>query len=453
MKKLLYITAIFAFLWVSCDILDVNPQHSIPADAAINNRNDVIRAVNGCYDAFQAAGYYGRNYIAVGDLSADNLIWSGTTAGYNQIDNNSILSDNVVVEGIWASIYSALNRVNNVLDRVPEINDSNFSQQERDEIMSEMYFLRALAHYDLMRLFGGVPLRTRAARPTEEDLNISRSSMEDVFAQIFEDLESAAAHIPGTIVRGKASEAAVHALKARVSLHFYYFNPAQNSAFLETARNAATKAINEFNLSLESDFAYLFSGNNNTESIFEIEFNEQDRNRLAEYFLPTAISGRYEFAPDSTLVENYEPADTRLDASIAFASGAPYAIKYSDIETGTDNVYVLRLAEMYLVRAEANALLNEDASIILDDLNAVRERAELAPSTTTNPETLLLEIEEQRRLEFAFEGHRWFDLVRTGRAVDVLEGITNTNQTLFPIPLNEILANDAIGEEDQNPGY
>ncbi len=451
MKKLFYITAIFAFLWVSCDILDVDPQHSIPEDQAINNRNDVIRAVNGCYDAFQAAGYYGRNYIAVGDLSADNLIWSGTTAGYNQIDNNSILADNVIVEGIWASIYTALNRVNNVIDRLPEVDD--LEPAEAEEFLAEMHFLRALAHYDLMRVFGGVPVRTGAVQPTEEDLNIPRSSMEQVFNQIFEDLQYAAAYIPSTMVRGKASEAAVHALKARVLLHSYYFNPTQNRDSLFSAVDAATKVIDEFNLSLENDYAYLFSGNMNNESIFEIEFNEQDRNRLAEYFFPTANSGRYEFAPDSALVASYEANDERLEASIAFAGDAPYSIKYSDIETGTDNVYVLRLAEMYLIRAEANAQLVRDAAIILDDLNAVRERAGLAPSSTTNHQALLLEIEEQRRLEFAFEGHRWFDLVRTGRAVAVLEGVTHINQTLFPIPLNEILANDAIGEEDQNPGY
>lgn len=451
MKKLFFITAIFAFLWVSCDILDVDPEHSIPADAAINNRNDVIRAVNGCYDAFQAAGYYGRNYIAVGDLSADNLIWSGTTAGYNQIDNNSILADNVVAEGIWADIYGAINRVNNVIDRIPELDD--LEPEEAEEILSEMYFLRALAHYDLMRVFGGVPIRTNAVQPTEEELNIPRSSMEDVFNQIFDDLEAAEANITGTIVTGKASEAAVHALKARVLLHSYYFNPAQNRDSLFSAIDAATKVINDFNLSLEDDYAYLFSGNMNSESIFEIEFNEQDRNRLAEYFFPTAISGRYEFAPDSALIESYEEDDERLEASVAFSGVDPYAIKYSDIETGTDNVYVFRLAEMHLIRAEANAQLVEDAAIILTDLNAVRERAGLEPSTTTNHQALLLEIEEQRRLEFAFEGHRWYDLVRTGRAVEVLEGITNINQTLFPIPLNEILANDGIGEEDQNPGY
>ncbi len=451
MKKLFSITAILAIFWVSCDVLDVDPQHSIPADAAINNKNDVIRAINGCYDALQSAGYYGRNYIAVGDLTADNLVWSGTTAGYNQIDNNSILADNVIVEGIWASIYTALNRVNNVIDRIPQIDD--LQQEEKEQLLSEMYFLRALAHYDLMRLFGGVPLRTAPASPSEEDLNIPRSSVNDVFQQVFSDIQLAQSNITDVVVRGKASLAAVHALKARASLHFYNVNPGQNTHYLDSALTAASNVINNFGLQLESDYAYLFSGSQNSESIFEIEFNEQDRNRLAEYFLPTSLSGRYEFAPDTLLLDAYEDNDTRFEASVAFTGQDPYVAKYSDIETGTDNVYVFRLAEMHLIRAEANAIKNTESAIILADLNAIRERAGLLPSTETDPEALALEVEEQRKFEFAFEGHRWYNLTRTGRAVDVLEGVTHTNQTLFPIPLNEILANDAIGNEDQNPGY
>ncbi len=451
MKKLFSITAILAIFWVSCDVLDVDPQHSIPADAAINNKNDVIRAINGSYDALQSAGYYGRNFIAVGDLTADNLIWSGTTAGYNQIDNNSILADNVIVEGIWASIYIALNRVNNVIDRIPHIEE--LQPQEKEQLLSEMHFIRALGHYDLMRLFGGVPLQTAPASPNEEDLNMPRSSVSDVFQQVFSDIHLAESNITADIIPGKASLAAVKALKARVSLHFYYANPEQNSNYLDSAIVAASSVINDFGLQLENDYAYLFSGSQNSESIFEIEFNEQDRNRLAEYFLPTSLSGRYEFAPDTTLLDGFQDDDIRFEASVAFTGQDPYVIKYSDIETGTDNVYVFRLAEMHLIRAEANAIKNADSEIILTDLNAIRERAGLLPSAETDPDFLALEVLEQRKFEFPFEGHRWFDLTRTNRAVDVLQGVTNTDQTLFPIPLNEILANDAIGNEDQNPGY
>jgi starch-binding outer membrane protein, SusD/RagB family len=112
----------------------------------------------------------------------------------------------------------------------------------------------------------------------------------------------------------------------------------------------------------------------------------------------------------------------------------------------------LRLADMYLIRAEATAQQGGDLQQVKNDLNAVRARAGLTGTTANTQATLLTAIEQERRLEFAFEGQRWFDLVRTGRAVDVLPAVTNINQTLFPIPLSEILTNTNPGM-NQNPGY
>lgn len=448
MKNLVYFTVISLFVLTSCDVLDVDPMHSIPEDQAITNRNDVIRAVNGCYDAFQSAGYYGRNFIAVGDLSADPLVWSGTTAGYNQIDNNSILADNVIVEGIWSSIYNALNRVNNVIAKVPFVEE--LTVDEVDEVLAEMYFLRALCHYDLVRLFGPVPIRTEPVTADEEDLNVPRRSVEAVYEQVFSDLELAEANLTNDIVRGKASKAAAVAMKARASLNYYYIT--NLNSYLVDAVDAATSVIVDFNLETEPDFANLFNGSENSESIFEIEFNEQDRNRMAEYFFPTALSGRHEFAPGEVFYESFEDDDVRKDISIGIEGSDLYAKKYNDIEQGTDNVYVFRLAEMYLIRAEANAIMEVEVDLVQSDINEIRERAGLIPETSINFITLLSEIEIQRLKEFAFEGHRWFDLVRTERAIGVLDNVDNANQTLFPIPLNELLTND---HEDmyQNDGY
>jgi hypothetical protein len=107
---------------------------------------------------------------------------------------------------------------------------------------------------------------------------------------------------------------------------------------------------------------------------------------------------------------------------------------------------------MYLIRAEAATILQEDTDEILSDINQIRERAGLTPATMTSYTALAIEIESQRQKEFAFEGHRWFDLVRTGKAIDRLENVTNINQTLFPIPQAEIISNDNPGMY-QNDGY
>jgi hypothetical protein len=448
MKRIPVLVLLVLLAMPACDVLDVEPYHSIAADQAILTPKDVESAITGCYASLQAVGYYGRNYVVTGDLAADNLTWTGTTAGYNQIDNNSILADNVIVEGMWSAIYSTLSRVNVVIDAIPGV--EGLGDGERDAFLAELYFLRALAHFDLVRLFGPVPIRTAPATSAEEDLNVPRQPVNQVYAQVFSDLEFAESHIHQGFVRARASRAAILALKARTHLFWYAHDP--QPQHLETAAAAAHEVITGFGLSLEPVFADLYSGNPSSESIFEVYFSEQDRNRYAEYFFPTALSGRREFAPTAKLYNFFASNDLRREASIGVQGGNFYCIKYSDIETGTDNVYVFRLAEMLLIRAEAHTKLGVNLQEARDDVNAIRKRAGLPEVLTTNPILLERQIKDMRQLEFAFEGHRWFDLVRTGQAVAELPGVTAEWQTLFPIPLGELLTNFHEGMY-QNEGY
>lgn len=440
MKKTLITPLLMFIFFTSCDVLDVEPYHSIPADQAITNIADVESAINGVYSSLQAVGYYGRNYIVAGDLAADNLEWTGTTAGYNQIDNNSILADNVIVEGMWSAMYSTINRVNYVLSALPTLeSDNEITTEEKNAFKAELYFIRAMAHFDLARMFGPVPIRTKVATAEDDDLNVPRQPLSEVFKAIDEDLEYAAENIRTNIIRGKASKAAAHALMARVKL--FEYSVTNQSELLENADSLASLVIENYGLNLETDYARLFDGNPNSESIFEINFGEQDRNRFAEYFFPTALSGRREFAPKQDLYDAFHEDDVRRDVSIAKDGNNLYGFKYHDIETGTDNVYVLRLAEMYLIRAEALVMMGIRLDEALNDINTIRERAGLEPITSTVQEILHNEILDMRRLEFAFEGHRWFDLVRTGQAIDILENVTEECQYLFPIPLGELLTN------------
>lgn len=448
MKRLIILISILVVVLSGCDVLNVDPNHSIPADQAITNAEEVERGIIGCYDAMQTGSYYGLHYIVFGDLLADNLRFSGVTISYAELDNNNILADNGLIEGVWASIYDVLNRVNNVVVQIPDI--AAMSEGEKNEALAELFFIRALGHYDLMRLFGPIPIRTEPVTGDEESLNVPRESLEVVLQQVNTDLDFAIQHMSPVIVAGRASRAAAQALKARVALHQYYLT--NQSVFLESAKTHSSAVINNPNLQIEPDYGLLFSGTANRESIFEIDFNEQDWNRLAQYFYYTSLSGRYEFAPTEFYLNSFAPDDVRKDISIRYYGANPYVYKYWDIETGTDNVYVLRLAEMHLIRAEAEILLQGNLEAIRFDINKIRERAGLIPITSSNYAALLLELESQRQKEFAFEGHRWFDLVRTGKAIEVLPNVTNINQTLFPIPLNEILANDNPGMY-QNEGY
>lgn len=436
MKKIFLLPIMLVFVLSACDVLDVEPYHSIPGEDAIESRADVESAITGTYSALQAAGYYGRNFLVAGDLSADNLTWTGTTAGYNQMDNNSILADNVIVEGTWSAIYRMINRANHTIAKIPQVDE--LSDEEANAYLAELKFLRALAHFDLVRLFGPVPIRTEPATEDEDDLNVPRRPYAEVYLQVHDDLDFAETYLRTSVEQGLASRAAVQALRARVSLFEHAITG--QGVQLNTAAAEATAVIEDYGLELVP-FETLFADGGNSESIFEVDFYEQARNRLAEYFFPTSLSGRREFSPTETLYERYAEHDVRRDLSIALDGDNHYAIKYNDIETGTDNVYVMRLAEMYLIRAEAYALLGESLDQARADVNMVLERAGLDPIETTDPGQLLDIIHETRQKEFAFEGHRWFDLVRSGRAVEELDGLDEECYTRFPIPLGELLTN------------
>lgn len=436
----LFATAIaITILFAGCDVLDVEPSQSIPAEGAIQTPSDMQKALYGCYNGLQSDGHYGRNYLVIPDLAADNLEWKGTTQDYGAVNNNSITPDMALVEGIWASIYSTINSVNNALYYLPNV--SNLTDEAYNNFEGELRFIRALCYFDLVRLFGGVPIRELPALEAGETLNVPRSSTADVYTFVSDELELAAGLITNTMP-GRATEAAAKALLARVYLYMEDYD----NAWLN-----ANDVIENYSFILEDNYSDMFSLEYSSESIFEIDFNDQDGNRLAQYFAPTSLGGRYEFAPTEDVISEYQANDERKDASL---SSTPSVIKYTDIQQGADNVIVLRLPEMYLIRAEAEA--NKTTPVIdniISDIDAVRNRASLAGTSANTLVALKEEILLQRRLEFAFEGHRWFDLIRAGVAVDVLPNVTSTNQLLYPIPQSEILSNGAIDPTDQNAGY
>ena len=441
MRKYIYAIILLASFF-SCDVLDVEPYNSIPASEAFKNAADLERGILGAYSSLQSLSYYGRTYSIFADLAADNLVHpdNATAVAYAEVDNNVILPENSSVDGIWSSIYDGINVANNVISKVDGI--PGLTQTQRDQARAELYFIRALHHFNLLNYFGAIPIKTS---PTAglADINVGRDNTDAVYQQIIEDLQYASAHLPSTGSKIRASGLAADALLARVYLYKKDYTQASASAF---------KVITSGTYNLLPDYEAVFASEENGESIFEIDFTALDRNRIAEYNFPLAENGRGEVAPAPDLVAGYAPNDQRFAATYAYSGTAPYVIKYDDLSTGADNFIVIRYAEMYLIRAEANIHLEGNMLTIKDDINQVRNRAGLGDVTASTYTDLLLAVENERRLEFAFEGHRWFDLVRTGRAVDVLPTVTSINQTLFPIPLSELLTN-TNPEMYQNPGY
>ncbi|OYT12000.1 MAG: hypothetical protein B6I19_10515 [Bacteroidetes bacterium 4572_114] len=219
------------------------------------------------------------------------------------------------------------------------------------------------------------------------------------------------------------------------------------------AETYATNVIEKYGLGLLSDYAGLFNSESNSESVFEVQYNDQDKNRMAEYVFPTSLGGRYEVSPTEGLINSFAAEDVRLNASFDGFADKPYCKKYHQISSGADRVYVIRLADMYLLRAEARLKQQASADLINADINTIRQRAQLEVINLQDYDALLQEIILQRRLEFSFEGQRWFDLIRNNLAIEILTTVESSDQLLFPIPFSEINTNTAINPEDQNPGY
>lgn len=444
MKKTIYILMMVSLMLGSCTkVLDVEPTASISNDVAIKNKVGVERAVIGSYTSLQATGLYGRNRVIIGDLAADNLTWTGTTQEYLQIENNDVLAENLIIDGVWSAAYDGLNRVNNVLAAMGRVTD--LSDTERAKYEGEALFMRALFHYNLVTMFGGVPIKTA---PTADISNIdqAKNTPEDVYLQVIADLISAEAKLPATNTAGRANKFAASALLARVYLNRY--QNTGDASYATLAIQKADKVLTEGGYGLANPYSALYEGGSN-EIIFEIVFDAQNKNRLAEYFFPRSLAGRYEIAPTALLVQSYEAGDKRLAASISTdGEGKLYCKKYEQLAAGSDGVIVLRLAEMYLIKAEALAYTDGNIGAIQDNINPIRGRAGLLSTTANTYPALKLAIENERRHEFAFEGHRWFDLVRTKRATTLL-GI-DEDHTLFPIPLSEMQTNKLM---KQNFGY
>jgi starch-binding outer membrane protein, SusD/RagB family len=431
--KNIWVSLVLAVVLVSCEsALDVYPFQSLEASQAIKNENDLKYAINGCYDAFQLVGYYNRSLVILSELASDNAYNGGTIIEYGQLNNHVIMEDNAVTSGIWSAIYIGINRVNTALYYMDRLDD--IPQDRKTVYEAELRFMRALHYYNLAILFSDVPVRITPTLSLD-DLHVPLSPQAEVLNNVvLNDLMFAREKLEGNSPM-RASNAAVNALLAR--LHQFTGDHAEAAAF-------ATEVIENSGMMLNPDYASLFTQEVSAESVFEIDFTAQDGNRMAQYLFPSSMAGRYEVAPEENLLEAYDPDDARKTASFELGDPNPYCIKYNDITFGSDNVYVFRLAEMYLIRAEALARSDGDKDDIRSDINTIRNRVSLDPVTADSYDELLLIIEKERRLEFAFEGHRWFDLVRTNRAVELLDPVTSTDQYYYPIPLSESNTNEAI---------
>lgn len=421
--------------------LEAIPNNALPTESAITDAGTARAAIIGAYDRVQS--YYASSYPTLGTITTDNVVFNGTLSEYLQLDQNAVPTDNVITVSAYQSIYRAINSANSVIAYVPAVQDAQLITAEKNKILGEAYFIRALSYFDLARGWGGVQLQLKPTTDLTVLKGIKRSTLDQTYDQVLADLVQAEQLLPeDATTRNRAQKSAARALRAR--LHLYRRQWAD-------AENYATQVISNTKYSLVKPYKSFFTAPFQTaESVLELAYSVNDRNTYWNLWYPSSAGGQYTLKPSDALVaklNNPSIGGTR-NTLIAGTGTSVYGVLYNTTATGTDPSYLIRIAELYLIRAEARAQQNKLVEATAD-LNAVRLRADAGLTTAVGQGALLQAIEDENGIEFAFEAHRWFDLVRTERAGAVL-GLTNRNYWLFPIPYSDVLSDPDV---TQNPGY
>jgi hypothetical protein len=446
-KKFIWGTVIIILLtgFSACKkFLDLSPKNDIGESEALNSKDRIQRALTGAYSRLQDQNYYGFEWMNAIWLSDDNTTAFSAGTTDLQFDTHDILASSNTMEICWGTMYEAINAANNVIDAVDKVNDPSFTDEEKKDISGQAYFIRGLVYFDMVRTWGGVPLILKPTRGFDSSSNKARSTAQQVYAQVLDDLNQAETRLPETLNRNIATKKSAQALKARLYLYL------QDWANAEVY---ASKLIeDQTDYSLVDPYDQLITVKNNKENIFELNYTPNDGNPLASLFFPPGLGGSYRIGPTQEIVNLLEQPSVAGKRNVLISSynNEVYGNRYRAVSSNEqdDDVAILGLAEMYLIRSEARAHLQKIPDG-LADLNTIRERAQVADAIANTSDELLLLIEKERRIEFAFEPQRWFDLIRTGRASAVL-GVTDPKKYVFPIPTSEIVANKRL---IQNDGY
>jgi hypothetical protein len=473
-RIILFSSACAILFTTACeDFLSTSPESFMTPEEFLNSRSWAEASLSGVYKTFHSE-YYQFDMFVNGDVTSDLAYAGGDNNANFEIDDLTVTPTNGNVGRDWRYLYEAIGTTNAFLNRVDSIQDENFSQVDRDKMKGEVMFIRAVHYFNLVRLWGGVPLVLKA--DDQGSSSLPRATVDEVYTQIIDDLEFGVEHLPATSSdQGRIKKAAAQGLLAKV----YATKPEKDYIKVLEYCDAV---LADGQYSLVPNYGDLFDGTheNGSESLFEIQFLPTVAgNWGVQLFLPPSLTqdGWKKFnTPSKELMEAYEEEDDQLrrNASVLFedVSGKysddiwgtnmpfSYKLKHANGWNSGDNIIYLRLADIILLRAEA---LNEtgnlnDAAV---ELNKIRTRVNLPEKNPATQAEMSLAIEKERMLELALEGHRWFDLKRTGRALDVMKasGTRRPNQTYSYIDQNDLLWPIPQSERDknpnltQNPGY
>jgi tetratricopeptide (TPR) repeat protein len=485
MKKLIIkfsSIAMIALTIASCDKkLDIEPRQSVDAATAIENTDDVEAAVVGSYALLGGPALYGTNLLLLADLfgsdassgstsAARYATWGGTFQGYRQVYNKTTLTrDNSEAARTWTAAYRTINMANIVLSNINLVTNAT----KKNTLEGEAFFVRGIMHFELVRLYAlpwgatanndhlGVVIRTTATKTeTEAFAKEPRNTVAQVYQQVINDLTAAVAKLPndnGT----RVDKFTAHAFLARV-----YLQQGNYAA----ARDAANAVIQSNKYRLNASVTAVFDNKNSNESVWEIQQNDQNNagtsnDGMATFYASLTGIGRGDVRIPSGFVNLY-PRIARVDSIVnpvtnvvirrdtvpdirrteLFYSGRTNNFHSGKWKSFSQNIPVIRIAEMYLIRAEANLRLGTVVGDTpVNDYNRTRVRAQYLPVATVT----LQEIIDEKFKELAFEGLRIHEVKRLRLSVGAFPW--NSPRLILPIPQRDIDASG--GTLIQNEAY
>lgn len=424
---ILIIVIVFTVFAGGCsDVLDVSPRTSVSPDNL--GQSEVEQLLNGVYHQFQNGP--GRENVFVFDLLGGNLSSSsvGVRSEYIENDVDPADGDN---RRMWYGYYRGLHRANVLIETLDKLEPTSRNQ----EILGIAHFFRGYAYYQLVTRYGGVPI---LREPTREQ--VARNSEEEVWTFIREELEQAIELAPDFASNPDPFYVTAEAAKALLARTALALND------MDRAAQLAEEVIESGNFSLEEDYASIFRSSANTETIFAFENRPEEGITFGGLFTTVdyPTGGSWFFTPRDEMYDLYSNDDMRKEVTVDSVSNLPMVNKYQGGLQGGDPIIVTRIAEMYLISAEAQGPAG------IERLNDLRESRGLSRLDINDEQEYAQAIAEERRKELAYEGFRWYDLIRTGKAIDELVNVTSEDQLRLPIPVSELDLNPLL---EQNSGY
>ncbi len=470
---------------ISCkkDFLEKKPLGQLTSDNFFETADHAVWATNAAYEQLRNWDVHVFSFIGLTDIISDDTDKGSTPSDANfltELDNFTFDAGNISVGAVWTGYYQGIYRANIALENIPTI---EMGEALQTRLLSECRFLRAYYYFNLVRWFGDIPLITKTL--DRADFSQPRTSKTEVYAQIIQDLENAIDVLPtqfSGVDKGRATKGAAQGLLSKVYLTLGDFT---NSSEQALAVIAAQK------YALLPSYAQIFTaaGENSSESLFEVQTAAfETGGGGTQYNEVQGVRGNPNLGwgfnrPSDDLVGDYERGDPRREATILYVGevlpdGSALVADNPNIfnerynqkawvptheggnGNGPGNIRLLRYADVLLIAAEALNELGETTDALLY-LNLVRARARgqstsiLPDITVTNKEELRTIIWHERRVEFALEQQRWFDLVRQGKAASVMQAVGKNfeigKHELLPLPQTEIDLSGGLLE--QNAGY